>query len=85
VGNLNGRVRRLAQKHLAPVEDEGGKRARTEARRAEIRATCQRVIEQEERKGNPAPSPEQTEAAYQKLRRALERSRQAGLGRARGA
>ncbi len=81
MGNLNGRVRRLAQKHLASGadEDEGGKRARTEARRAEIRATCQRVIEQVEQKGDPAPSPEQTEAAYQKLRRALERSRQAGL------
>ena len=82
MGNLNGRVRRLAQKHLASgaVEDEEGKRARTEARRAEIRARLQRVIEQEERKGNPAPSPEQTEAACQKFRRALERSRQAGLG-----
>jgi hypothetical protein len=83
VGNLNGRVRRLAKKtkHLASgaVEDEEGKRARTEARRAEIRATLQRVIEQEEQKGNPAPSPEQTEAACQKFRRALERSR-AGLG-----
>jgi hypothetical protein len=82
VGNLNRRVRRLVQKHLASgaIEDEGGKRARTEARRAEIRARLQRVIEQEERKGNPAPSPEETEAACQKFRRALERSRQAGLG-----
>jgi hypothetical protein len=47
MGSLNGRVRRLAEKHLAPATEDEGRRYRLEAKRAEIIASLQRVMEEE--------------------------------------
>ena len=72
MGSLNGRVRRLAEKHLAPVIEDEGRRKAIEAKRAELIARMERVMDQ---KGENPNEPSRRRAALEDLQEFIERRR----------